>query len=1108
MKLQTKLSILKIRDEADSNERFTKGVRYYQEDRVKNPKIQELSDKEIISAKVVGSGKEIYNASVKVDREGNILTCHCNCSDYSESNHMCEHILAVLLYRFYHTDTREYQGAWSIPSPPKNNTITTDIRIKSLINRYVSDDVAKGGNYVAVKAVPRLELYENAAFLGLTIGRTRQYVVKNIESFCKNIKMRNTVAYGKELEFFHHISAFDKESQNLIQFILNKQEEKERYIGGTAGSGYRYGYSGYGLDGEKKFIRLTPPAMDELFELLNGEEISIGSFGSQPVTTFLEDFTPDFSIEIKEVKGQDGYELTLPDCQYVLGQRHLYLFCDDESDFGLKHDINNTLCRFNQEVSQKLAGLVDTLSGKVQSLSIAKADMPSFCVNVLSELENVLTIKGDIEKINQYIPEELTVKMYFDSPHNDEVTALVKYQYGEVEFDPYGDKIPSLGIIRNEKQERRIQMALGKYFNFYDSEKKLWYLQGSDEKLYHFVTDGIEEMARLGEVFASDRFKNMGVKRPSQMSIGVRLESNLLKIDIDTKELPLNEVMDALQQYNLKRKYYRLKDGGFLKLEEEGFSELAEMIEGLGLSKKELSLGKISVPKYRAMYLDGLFKNSKHVNFERNGNFKSLIKNMKNIDDSELTVPKELTSIMRNYQKYGYQWLSVMDECGFGGILADDMGLGKTLQMISLILAKKEQGEEHQALVVCPASLVLNWKNEIDKFAPTLVAEAIIGNLSERKELLSRMDEYDVIITSYDLLKRDIDFYKDNVFRYQIIDEAQYIKNHGTQNAKAVKLIQSKQRFALTGTPVENRLSELWSIFDFLMPLYLSTYPRFKDRFETEIVKNGNGQKLQMLSRLVSPFMLRRLKGNVLKELPEKVESVVYMQMEGEQKKLYLANLMKTKEELTKGLRQNKFETNKIAILAMLTRLRQICCHPALCYDDYKEGSAKMESCIELLMEAAGGGHKVLLFSQFTTMLELIRARLEKENISYYMLTGSTPKEERIDLVDKFNDNRVQVFLISLKAGGTGLNLTGADVVIHYDPWWNIAAQNQATDRTHRIGQKNSVQVYKLIEKGTIEEKILNLQEKKKDLADAIVKDDMAGITAMSREELLELLEL
>ena len=362
-----------------------------------------------------------------------------------------------------------------------------------------------------------------------------------------------------------------------------------------------------------------------------------------------------------------------------------------------------------------------------------------------------------------------------------------------------------------------------------------------------------------------------------------------------------------------------------------------------------------------------------------------------------------------------------------------------------------------------------------------------------------------MIVTSYDLLKRDIEFYEEKEFYYQIIDEAQYIKNHTTAAAKAVKAVKSRTRYALTGTPIENRLSELWSIFDFLIPGYLYGYDVFRNDFEAPIIRNEDKGALERLQRMTSPFILRRMKENVLKDLPEKLEENRYVKFDAQQQQLYDAQVLHMKQRI--GMQDaQEFQRNKIQILAELMKLRQICCDPELCFENYKGESAKLDACVDLGDSGVVERNKLLLFSQFTSMLDLIAKRMEKEQISFYTITGATPKERRLQLVKAFNGDDTKVFLISLKAGGVGLNLTGADVVIHYDPWWNQAVQNQATDRTHRIGQTKVVVVYRLIAKGTIEEKIQELQESKRALSDQIIQGDTGQLGGMSREDFMSLL--
>ena len=591
----------------------------------------------------------------------------------------------------------------------------------------------------------------------------------------------------------------------------------------------------------------------------------------------------------------------------------------------------------------------------------------------------------------------------------------------------------------------------------------------------------------------------------THLSIGVSVENDLMNMTVLSEDISPEELLDILKSYRQKKKFHRLRNGDFISLENDTAETLAEIFDSLHVSPKEFVKGKMQLPAYRALYLDRMLENHEEITASRDRHFKSLIKEFKTIRDSDFEVPASLSRVMRPYQVYGFRWLSTLRSSRFGGILADDMGLGKTLQMISVLLAAKEEGSSGLSLVTCPASLIYNWLEELRRFAPRLTARAVAGTKAQRQELIQNREGVDVFVTSYDLLKRDALDYEDIVFDTHILDEAQYIKNPQSAAAKTVKVIKSIHRCALTGTPIENRLSELWSIFDFLMPGFLYGYEQFRRDFEVPITRDQDEAASEQLRRMVAPFILRRLKTDVLKDLPDKLEEIRYASFEDEQRRLYDAQVVRM-TSLLKETSEEEFKKNKIQTLAELTRIRQLCCDPSLLLDDYSGGSAKREALMELVREAMEGGHRMLIFSQFTTMLDLIRTDLEEAGIEYYLITGSTPKEERADLVSRFNKGNTPVFLISLKAGGTGLNLTGADVVIHYDPWWNLAVQSQATDRAHRIGQTRVVSVFKLIAKGTIEEKIVELQENKKNLADEILSQEGGTLTRLSREELLELL--
>lgn len=572
------------------------------------------------------------------------------------------------------------------------------------------------------------------------------------------------------------------------------------------------------------------------------------------------------------------------------------------------------------------------------------------------------------------------------------------------------------------------------------------------------------------------------------------------------------ELAEIFSSYDRKKKYHRLKNGAFITFNEEQKQVMSALLDVMKNYADKKNPDTIKMPLFRALYLDELLAEKESVELKKNREYRKLIGKMRSYENGDYEVPQSLEAVLREYQRDGFYWIKTLKENGFGGILADDMGLGKTLQILAFLLSEKEQGkvgDELRTLIVAPASLVYNWKKEVERFTPQLSVCVMAGTAHERKELIkNQTSNVDVWITSYDLLKRDIELYQDIVFANEIIDEAQYIKNQTTHAAKSVRLVNSSFRMALTGTPMENRLSELWSIFDYLMPGFLYGYTRFRSEIETPIVSDKDEDAMTRLRAMIHPFILRRLKKDVLKELPEKQEEIVTVALSGEQKKLYQAHSQRLKMFL-EDQNDEDFAQNKLQILAELTKLRQLCCGPELLLENYKGENAKLETCIELITQAIAGGHKILLFSQFTSMLDLIGEELKKAKIDYYRIDGSVKKEARMEMVEQFQNpqNQVSVFCISLKAGGTGLNLTAADIVIHYDPWWNKAAQNQATDRAHRIGQKHAINVYQLIAEETIEQKICELQQVKEDLAEEVLSGEGISSTQFNKNEIMNLLE-
>ncbi len=469
-----------------------------------------------------------------------------------------------------------------------------------------------------------------------------------------------------------------------------------------------------------------------------------------------------------------------------------------------------------------------------------------------------------------------------------------------------------------------------------------------------------------------------------------------------------------------------------------------------------------------------------------------------------------LESVLRPYQKEGVAWLSFLRSNHFGGILADEMGLGKTLQVLALVNSLRSSagtGARRPWLIVCPTSLVFNWAAEAAKFTPDLRVLALHG--PRRQEQFATVPSHDLVITSYSLLRRDAEAYRSWDFETVVLDEAQHIKNRQTQNAQAVKAIRAAHRLVLTGTPLENSVLDLWSIFDFLMPGYLGVAADFRERYEIPIVREKNAAAQSRLARRLRPFLLRRLKREVAQDLPEKIEQVSYCELGAQQRALYQQVLEAGRQEIQAAADASAAGKGRMLALTTLLRLRQICCDARLLAaglgDRPLEPSGKVELFGELLEEILDGGHRVLVFSQFTSMLDLLREELQARELTYCYLDGST--RDRAGEVAKFQrDAGIPVFLISLKAGGVGLNLTGADTVIHFDPWWNPAVEAQATDRAHRIGQRNVVTSYKLIARDTVEEKILQLQSRKRALFAGMLAGEEQLTGALSWDEIQDLL--
>lgn len=983
----------------------------------------------------------------------------------------------------------------------------TDRTASELLSEVLGRERREGADAQLLSGIPDLILTPRIVpekngerpQLGFTIGRrdSRQYVVRSFD------KLADTVLGGKELELSKTAKVdfaaetFDDASQEWFGLINSRVEEVDSFNKRLERSYYNFPRLASGSG-----ILLEGSMLDRVYDLAEGGEIksAMNGKGSEKMLK-VEPAMPKAYIQLLPVTGKNG-ELRAVDVSgkvpvFISGAVHKYILNDEllgrvpgEELSGLRPFIN-------------LAGKDGEFTCRIGTKKLAE-----FYYRVLPQWqsrENIIIDDKVGELAAGVLPKEPQFAFYLDMD-KEQISCRPVASYDSEDF--VLGKESGAKKLRDTDQENRVLDTVRRFFPAFSKEADGYTCRNTDEKLASVLTEGVTELSRYGDVNGSEAFRSVKVCAPPVPKVSLKIDGGLLELSVQTTDMEPEELLQLLNSYKLKRRWHRLKSGDYVDLgEADSLDDIQKLAEDLDVSEEDLINGNVQLPKYRSLYVDSLLEDHDEIAADRDKNFKSLIRSFSTVKDADLEPAERLKEIMRPYQLYGFRWLSTLAQAGFGGILADEMGLGKTLQMLAFMDQQKRGGQIRPSLVVCPASLVYNWKEEAQRFAPDLKVELLAGSQQARKpvlESISADDHADLYVTSYDTLKRDITAYKDAQFSDVVLDEAQFIKNRGTAAAKAVKVLNADNRFALTGTPIENRLSELWSIFDFLMPGFLYTAPEFSSRYEVPIMKQHDEEATRKLAEMTAPFILRRKKADVLKDLPEKLEETQSQAMEEDQRKLYDAQVVRTKELLSGA---EPSQEDKLRILAEITRLRQLCCDPSLLFSDYEGSSTKRLACKELVQRAIEGGHRMLIFSQFTSMLDLLAKDLEQEGIQFYILTGATPKAERMRLVNEFNSGDVPVFLISLRAGGTGLNLTGADLVIHYDPWWNLAVQDQATDRAHRIGQTRDVTVIKLIASDTIEERILKLQDTKQDLADAVLGAGGKSLMSLSKEELMSLID-
>ncbi len=990
-----------------------------------------------------------YMVQIEVRNES-VYQIYCTCPQFMQTD-SCKHVAACLI---------TYSNEIFSVKKETNILATTKRIFQRLQNEFRDEPVIK----TEVQVVPYLSIersyYYEQIILKAKIGKDKLYsLLGKFNAFRSCMKDEESYSFGKDFVYDPTCHYFSDQSLRFFQFV--QMLYLRHYASGNSIS----------LDDEdiKELFKIYPEGvrMDE--------------------NNYLTPIKRGFPITLQLTKDENNYKLLLPN-----EKTEMFSFTDD-AEYILSGDAIYHLDKKQQLLFQ------ECIQNKVNELVFAEEDFPDFQKSVLRVIRDNVQIDETVKDL--VIVSKPDVKFYFDL-NEDNITCVPKFLYDNQEVS-YFDDIPN--IVRDIDYENETTNCLIPYG--FHKMNHLFLLDDFD-LLCEFMDGGLEAISEKYPVFTSEKLKNTSVLKQSSVTTHFRIGTDqILHYDFDLGDIATSELDGILNSMKKNKKYYRLKNGDILSLEQEPLKELNDLTEELELSKSDIVCGNGTIPKYRALYLDSL-KEKKYGIIETDSLFQKFINQFKEFQNIELDFTKEELAVLRDYQVDGVKWLYTVCKCGFGGILADEMGLGKSLQTITFIKKLLQENESAKFLIVCPTSLVYNWQNEFEKFAPELKFQVFSGSRNERRQSLDKFDG-SIYITSYGLLREDLEFYQNMSFRLFVIDEAQNIKNPKTGLTQAVKSISSETKMALTGTPIENAITELWSIFDFIMPGFLSSLMKFQRKYRIKEFDEETNKLLGNLKVQVKPFILRRKKKDVVKDLPDKIENTIYIDLNEEQKKYYAAEVKYVNEEMDRLVKSGGFTKNKMMILALLTKLRQICIDPAIIAENYKGGSAKIESLVELIKEVVSNGHKILLFTSFKTALYIVKKALNQENISTYVIDGDVPSKKRQMLVDAFNEDNTNVFLIMLKSGGTGLNLTSADVVIHLDLWWNPQAENQATDRTHRIGQKKTVEVIKMVCKGTIEEKILALQEKKKILSDKMIEEDMddnAYLKKLSEEDIRDLL--
>ncbi|PDZ61219.1 helicase SNF [Bacillus cereus] len=1048
---------------------YKRGEAYYKANKVIMNHYDEK--KEICEATVKGNVD--FHVTVEKAKKGDVVA-RCSCPSLASFQTYCQHVAAVLIQINYNQQTGGMLPA-SSENMSGNDQLTNGmfqlfadkpLRPKSKQHRFDTReilDVAFICSPVATKS--------GGALLGIQLKLAKTYFIKHIREFLSKVEKRETFHCFNEFTYTPDVHSFRQETDAVIQQLIKMYHNEKMYEDALEVHAKQ----------DESMIFIPPASWKDMLSSLSKVEYVQLKQNEQQFQG-LQISNGLLPLHFEFTKGNNGgFTLHIDGLNRV---RVMEMYNNALYDGKLYH--------LPMEDCMRLIELQKMMNrSNSNQFYIPENKMEHFVAKVVPGLMKLGTVRIDEVISDRVETPSLKAKLYLDRVKN-RLLAGFEFHYGNVVINPLEEDGQPSVFNRDEKKEKEILDIMSESA-FAKTEGG--YFMHNEEAEYNFLYHVVPTLKGLVDIYATTAIKLRIHKGDTAPLIRVRRKERIdwLSFRFDIKGIPEAEIKGVLVALEEKRKYYRLANGSLLSLESKEFNEINQFVKESGIRKEFLHGEEVNVPLIRSVkWMNGLHEGNV---LSLDESVQDLVESIQNPKKLKFTVPQTLQAVMREYQVYGFEWMKTLAYYRFGGILADDMGLGKTLQSIAFIDSVLPEIREKKLpiLVVAPSSLVYNWLSELKKFAPHIRAVIADGNQAERRKILKDVAEFDVVITSYPLLRRDVRSYA-RPFHTLFLDEAQAFKNPTTQTARAVKTIQAEHRFGLTGTPVENSLEELWSIFHVVFPELLPGRKEFGDLRREDIAKR------------VKPFVLRRLKQDVLQELPDKIEHLQSSELLPDQKRLYAAYLAKLREETLKHLDKDTLRKNKIRILAGLTRLRQICNHPALFVDDYKGSSAKFEQLLEILEECRSTGKRILIFSQFTKMLSIIGRELNRQAIPYFYLDGNTPSQERVELCDRFNEGEGDLFLISLKAGGTGLNLTGADTVILYDLWWNPAVEQQAADRAYRMGQKNTVQVIKLVAHGTIEEKMHELQESKKNLIAEVIEPGEEKLSSITEEEIRDIL--